>query len=55
MRASFTPRSLYAQGKSHQYPLDEKLSGPQSQYERNIILVRGILYLKDREGSGKVT
>jgi hypothetical protein len=27
---SFTPRPLYLQGKSLQYPLDRRLNGPQS-------------------------
>jgi hypothetical protein len=27
---SFTPRPLYPQGKSHLYPFDRRLSGPQS-------------------------
>jgi hypothetical protein len=31
---SFTPRPLYLQGKSHQYPLDRKLGGPQSRSGR---------------------
>jgi hypothetical protein len=25
---SFTPRSIYPQGKSHRYPLDRRLGGP---------------------------
>jgi hypothetical protein len=31
---SFTPRSLYPQGKSPCYPLDRRLGGPQSRSER---------------------
>jgi hypothetical protein len=27
---SFTPLSLYPRGKSHRYPLDRRLGGPQS-------------------------
>jgi len=30
MVVSFTPRPLYPQGKSSQYPLDRRLAGPQS-------------------------
>jgi len=29
---SFTPLPLYSQGKSPWYPLDRRLSGPQSRY-----------------------
>jgi hypothetical protein len=31
---TFTPRSLYPQGKSPRYPLDRRLGGPQSRSER---------------------
>jgi len=31
---SFMARPLYPQGKSHWYPLDRRLSGPQSRSER---------------------
>jgi hypothetical protein len=31
---SFTPRPLYHRGKSPRYPLDRRLSGPQSRSER---------------------
>jgi hypothetical protein len=31
---SFTPRSLYPQGKSSWYPLDKRLGGPESRSER---------------------
>jgi hypothetical protein len=31
---SFTPRQLYPQGKGSWYPLDRRLSGPQSRYGR---------------------
>jgi hypothetical protein len=33
---SFTPRSLYPQGKSPWYPLDRRLSGPQSRSGRGV-------------------
>jgi hypothetical protein len=32
---SFTPRSLYSQGKNLWYPLDTRLGGPQSRSGRN--------------------
>jgi hypothetical protein len=31
---NFSPRPLYPQGKSHRYPLDRRLGGPQSRSER---------------------
>jgi hypothetical protein len=32
---SLTPRSLYPREKSPRYPMDRRLGGPQSQYERH--------------------
>jgi hypothetical protein len=34
---SFTPRSLYPQGKSPRYPLDRRLGGPQNQSGRGVV------------------
>jgi hypothetical protein len=36
---SFTPRSLYSQGKSPRYPLDRSLGGPQSRSGRGLHIV----------------
>jgi hypothetical protein len=33
---SFTPRPLYSMGKSHWYPQDRRLGGPQSRSERGV-------------------
>jgi hypothetical protein len=35
LMVSFKPRPLYPRGKSHRYPLDRRLGGPQSRSERH--------------------
>jgi hypothetical protein len=47
---SFTPRPLYPRGKGPRYPLDRRLSGPQSQSGR-----RGEEKILDHTGTGTPT